>query len=191
MKLYDISRELFSTPVYPGDPSPSWEQLRRIQLGDTYNLTGFYTGCHSATHADAPLHFVADGASIDQVPLEAFFGPCRVVTASGILTGADIDALSPSKGERLLFRGGAFLSQSAAFALGEAGVALVGTDQQSIGSAGDEQAPHVELLSRGIPLLEGLLLDDVPDGEFVLFALPLKLEGLEASPVRAVLLRES
>ena len=190
MKLYDISRELFSTPVYPGDPTPSFERVRRMELGDMCNLTGFYTGCHSATHVDAPLHFVADGASIDQVPLDAFFGPCRVITVSGILTGAEVDALALQKGERVLLRGGAFLSQSAAFAFGEAGVALIGTDQQSIGSAGDEQAPHVELLSRGIPLLEGLILDDVPDGEYFLCAQPFKLAGLEASPVRAVLFCE-
>ena len=190
MKLYDISRELFSTPVYPGDPCPKSEQVLRMEMGDLCNLTAFYTGSHSATHVDAPLHFVEVARSIDQMPLELFMGPCRVVTAHGILTGSDIDLIQPQNGERILFHGGAFLSQSAAFALGEAGVILLGTDQQSIGPAGDERAPHVELLSREIVLLEGLNLDDVPDGAYTLFALPLKVCGLEASPVRAVLLGE-
>ena len=189
MKLYDISRELFSTPVYPGDPAPKYEKICRISMGDLCNLSGFFTGSHGATHIDAPLHFLQDGASIEQMPLESFFGPCRVLTASGILTGQQIDKLSLYPGQRLLFRGGAFLSQSAAFALADAGVVLVGPDQQSIAPAGDEEAPHVELLARGIPILEGLYLDDVADGIYTLCAFPLKLQGLEASPVRAVLIR--
>ena len=190
MKIYDISRELFSTPVYPGDPSPKLEKVRQMALGDMCNLSGFYTGCHSATHVDAPLHFIDDGKAIDEMPLEPFLGPCRVVSAEGILTGVNIDALHPQKGERILFHGGAFLSQSAAFALGDAGVILVGTDQQSVAPAGDESAPHIELLSREIILLEGLFLDHVPDGRYILCAMPLKLHGLEASPVRAVLWEE-
>lgn len=189
MKLYDISRELFSTPVYPGDPAPKYEKICRISMGDLCNLSGFFTGCHGATHIDAPLHFIEEGTSIEQMPLEPFFGPCRVVTANGILTGQQMERLRLYPGLRLLFRGGAFLSKSAAFVLADAGVALVGTDQQSIAPAGDEEAPHIELLSRGIPLLEGLYLDDVADGIYTLCAFPLKLQGLEASPVRAVLIR--
>ena len=115
MKIYDISRELFSAPVYPGDPSPSFERLRRMELGDSYNLSGFYTGCHSGTHVDAPLHFLEDGAPIDETGLERYFGPCRVVRAKGILTGQDIEALRLRKGERVLFSGGAFVSLSAAY----------------------------------------------------------------------------
>lgn len=189
MKLYDISRELFSTPVYPGDPAPKYEKICRISMGDLCNLSGFFTSCHGATHIDAPLHFIEEGTSIEQMPLEPFFGPCRVVTANGILTGQQMEQLRLYPGLRLLFRGGAFLSKSAAFVLADAGVALIGTDQQSIAPAGDEEAPHIELLSRGIPLLEGLYLDDVADGIYTLCAFPLKLQGLEASPVRAVLIR--
>ena len=129
------------------------------------------------------------GAAIDEIPLETFLGDCRVMTVSGILTGRDIDRLHVWPGERILFRGGAFLSKSAAFALGEAGVCLVGTDQPSIAPEDDEEGPHIELLSRGIPLLEGLYLDEVNDGRYTLCAMPLKLHGLEASPVRAVLWR--
>ena len=158
-------------------------------MGDLCNLSGFFTGCHGATHIDAPLHFIEEGTSIEQMPLEPFFGPCRVVTANGILTGQQMEQLRLYPGLRLLFRGGAFLSKSAAFVLADAGVALIGTDQQSIAPAGDEEAPHIELLSRGIPLLEGLYLDDVADGLYTLCAFPLKLQGLEASPVRAVLIR--
>lgn len=190
MKIYDISRELFSAPVYPGDPSPSFERLRRMELGDSFNLSGFYTGCHSGTHVDAPLHFLEDGAPIDETGLERYFGPCRVVRAKGILTGQDMEALRLRKGERVLFSGGAFVSLSAAYVLADAEVALVGTDQQSITPMGDEEAPHRELLRHEIALLEGLCLDGIPEGMYTLCAFPLKLRGLEASPVRAVLLQK-
>ena len=69
MAIIDISRELFSSPVYPGDPAPSFGQIRRIDQGDSCNLTAFYSGSHSATHLDAPLHFVGGGETIDRFPL--------------------------------------------------------------------------------------------------------------------------
>ena len=86
MKVIDISRELFSTPVYPGDPVPRRELVRRMELGDSYNLSGFYTGCHSATHVDAPRHFIDDGKTVDEMELSRFVGRCTVVAAQGIVT---------------------------------------------------------------------------------------------------------
>ncbi|MFU0832734.1 MAG: Kynurenine formamidase [Oscillospiraceae bacterium] len=192
MKLIDITNDLFSSDPYPGDPAPRREFVRRMDLGDEYNLSGFYACCHNATHLDAPLHFIADGDSIDKVELSRCIGPCKVIPAQGILTGKDIDHLAPKEGDRFLFQGNgtAFLSQSAAFALADAGVSLVGTDAQSIGAPDDEHAPHVELLSAGIPILEGLNLACVEPGEYRLIALPLLLSGAEASPVRAVLIKD-
>jgi arylformamidase len=192
MKVYDISRELFSTGVYPGDPVPYKEVVRRMDAGDMCNLSGFYTGCHSATHMDSPRHFVIDGDTIDQIPVERFVGKCSVVTVSDIVTGAQVDELLPHCEKMILFRGEgeAFLSQSAAFALADAGIQLVGTDAQSIAPMSDLVSPHRELLSAGIPILEGVDLTDVPDGTYTLIALPLRLQGLEASPVRAVLIEE-
>lgn len=190
MKLYDISREMFSTDVYPGDPAPYKETIRRMDVGDLCNLTAFYTGCHSATHLDAPRHFVDGADTIDQVPLDRFLGSCTVVTVEGIVTGDQIDELLPGCERIILFRGEgqAFLSQSAAFALAQAEITLVGTDAQSIAACGDEAPPHQELLSAGIPILEGLELSAVADGVYYLIAMPLKLHGLEASPCRAILL---
>lgn len=191
MELIDVTRDLFSSAPYPGDPAPRREFVRRMELGDEYNLSGFYACCHSATHLDAPLHFIPDGDSVDKVELSRCIGPCRVIPAQGILTGKDIDLLAPKEGDRFLFQGDgtAFLSQSAAFALADAGVLLVGTDAQSIGSPDDEHAPHVELLGAGVPILEGLNLTHVEPGEYQLIALPLLLCGAEASPVRAVLIK--
>ena len=192
MRIIDISRELFSSPVYPGDPSPRRDTIRRINMGDAFNLSGFYTGCHSATHVDAPCHFIEDGKTIEQIELERFMGRCTVTAASGIITGADIDSILPHCEKMILFKGGgeAFLSQSAAFVLADAGVTLVGTDAQSI-EMGDELFPaHTELLGAEVVILEGLDLTSVQPGNYRLAALPLFLAGAEASPVRAVLVEE-
>lgn len=192
MKLIDVTRELFSSPPYPGDPVPYRDTVRRMELGDDCNLSGFYACCHSATHLDAPSHFIPNGDSIDKVDLSRCIGPCTVVPVHGILTGADIDRLAPQWGNRLLFKGGgeAFLSESAAFALAGAGLLLVGTDAQSIGAPNSEDGTHSELLGAGIPILEGLDLTAVEPGDYRLIALPLLLAGAEASPVRAVLVRD-
>lgn len=192
MKIIDISRELFSTPVYPGDPEPRRDLIRRMGMGDVCNLSGFYTGCHSATHVDAPRHFIEDGKTIEQVALSKYTGKCTVVPADGVITGADIDAITPNSEKIILFKGDgkAFLSQSAAFALAYAGITLVGTDAQSI-ETGDEEFPaHKQLLGEEIPILEGLNLSQVEPGNYRLFAFPLFLAGAEASPVRAVLSEE-
>ncbi len=190
MKIIDISRELFSAKSYPGDPVPKRDVVRRIEMGDACNLSGFYACCHSATHIDAPLHFIDGGASIDKIDLSRCVGPCSVVEVSGIVTGADIDRLPPETEKRLLLKGDgkAFLSQSAAFALAQAGFLLVGTDAQSIGPPDGEAEPHLELLGAGIPLLEGLDLSGAQPGVYRLAALPLLLGGAEAAPARAVLL---
>lgn len=192
MKLIDISRDLFSTPVYPGDPRPRRDIVRRMDMGDSYNLSGFYCGCHSATHMDAPLHFIDGGRPIDEVDLSLCMGPCTVVAVSGIVTGADIDRLLPGTEKRVLFKGdgAAFLSRSAAFALAGAGILLVGTDARSIGAADDESGPHTELLGAGIPILENLDLSAAEPGNYTLTALPILLRGAEAAPVRAVLSTE-
>jgi len=190
MKIIDISREMFSTPAYPGDPKPYRDIVRRIDMGDEYNLSGFYACCHSATHMDAPLHFIDGGGSIDSIDLKRCFGPCSIIEATGIVTGADIDKISAFAKKRVIFKGGgkAFLSPSAAFALADSGTLLAGTDAQSIGTADYDAAAHKELLRAGIPILEGLYLDGVTAGDYILAAFPLKLGGAEASPLRAVLL---
>jgi len=191
MHIYDISRELLSAPVYPGDPSPGTEHILRLQMGDGSNLTSFSQCSHNGTHIDAPLHFFEDGESVNELALDPFVGECTVITVSeGILTGDDIDEIIKNSSKRILFKGSgkAFLSQSAAFVLASENVVLVGTDAQSIAYSGDETATHKELLGKNIPILEGLDLSEVPvDGNYFLIALPLKIEGLEAAPARAAL----
>ena len=191
MELYDISRDFFRTKGYPGDPPPRVERLCRMETGEPYNLSAYFACSHTATHVDAPLHYVQQGASIEKLPLRPFYGPCTVITVQGILTGEEMDALLPLCERRVLFRGngGAFLSQSAAFALADAGVFLVGTDALSIGCSEEGEGPHKELLLAGVPILEGLDLSAAPDGNYILSAFPIRLDGLEGAPVRAVLIR--
>lgn len=193
MRVIDISRELFSAPVYPGDPIPRRDRLRRMDLGDVCNLSGFYTGCHASTHIDAPSHFIEDGKTVDQLEPERFLGECTVIEMQGIITGSDIDRILPVTKKRILFKGEgkALLSESGAFALTDAGILLVGTDSLSIETDKDETYPaHRELLGAGVPILEGLNLSEAEPGNYRLIALPLLLGGAEASPVRAVLVAE-
>lgn len=190
MRVLDITKELFSAAVYPGDPAPAPETLRKIEWGDDCNLSAFRACCHSATHIDAPLHYIPDGQTVDQIRPERLMGRCTVVQAKGLVTGADIDRLTPYCQKILLFRGGgkAWLTKSAGFALAQAGFRLVGTDASSIAPQEDELGAHQELLQAGIPILEGLDLAQAKPGEYMLIALPLLLGGAEAAPVRAVLL---
>ena len=100
---------------------------------------------HTGTHADAPLHFIDGGASIDEVPLEPFIGPCTVIEVpEGAITGEDINEKFPQKCERLLIKGGgkAYFHSSAADELADIGLKLIGTDSLSVGVKGDQVAPQ-------------------------------------------------
>ena len=205
MKIYDISRELFSAPVYPGDPSPSFERLRRMELGDSFNLSGFYTGCHSGTHVDAPLHMVPGGATIDALSLDCFLGPCRVLTIqSPIISEKQLMDMDIKEGERILLRTdpqgkhmhkGRFnptvLSMRAAQYLVERRVKLVGIDAPTVENMElCDGEVHRMLLSSGIAVLEGLCLQEATQEHYMLSALPLRLVGENGAPCRAVLYSE-
>ena len=121
---------------------------RGLHLSLIHILSAFFTGCHSGTHLDAPLHFLEDGSSAAQIPLEYCFGPCSVVTVSGWLTGSDMEALIPKCEKRILLKGNgdAFLTESAAQVLADYEIFLVGTDASSIAIPEDEAAPHLSLI---------------------------------------------
>ena len=190
MRIIDISTEAFTAPNYDDDPQPKFKWFKRIKNGSEYNLSVFGMTPHTGTHIDAPLHYLKQGESVDECSLEKCYGSCTVVTVSGILTGEDMDKLLPYCKKRLLLhgKGKASLELSAARVLTENGIVLVGTDSVSISFTEQEDEVHRELLAKGTLILENLSLDDVEDGNYVLCAFPLKLGGLEASPVRAVLI---
>jgi len=149
---------------------------------------------HLGSHADAPCHVLAGGATIGQVGLEAYIGPARVVELAGKgEIGPDDLPEKSLRVRRVLFRsrGRAFLSPLAALRLADTGTILVGTDAPSIDPADAEDLPaHRALLSRGVALLEHLALDEIEEGTYQLVALPLRLDDLDASPVRAILIRD-
>ena len=192
MLLYDITRELFSAPVYDGDPKPSKKFLQTIGDESFYNLSSVSMCTHTGTHIDAPLHFDEEGADIGSMKLSVFCGKCTVVTIDGILTGEDMERLLPHCNKRLILHGSgkAYLSVSAARVIADSKLKLVGTDAMTIATPYDELMPHLELARGGVAVLEGLYLEGIEDGEYTLAAFPLKMKGLEASPCRAVLMRE-
>ncbi len=196
MRLYDISREVFSSPVYPGDPAPVCREEKRISRGDLYNLTAFSMCAHNGTHTDAPFHFLENGKTIDEIPLERTVGRCYVAAYNGALTRDKAAALLSRAAEagedaakRILLKGTAIVTEEAAEVFAAAGVCLVGVESQSVGDADAPMAVHLLLLKREVVLLEGIVLDEVEEGSYFLFAAPLKLGGADGAPCRAVLMK--
>lgn len=186
MKIYDISQELFTSNVYPGDKAPAYRRVSDMADGAVCNVTELEMNAHNGTHVDAPRHFVSDGTTIDELPLDILIGKCTVRSFEHDLTAEDIIACRGI--ERLLLKGGVCLTLDAAKALEGSGIRLIGVEVQSIAPIEAPMAVHVEVLSRGIIALEGLVLNDVPDGEYYLSAAPLKLGGSDGAPCRAVLI---
>lgn len=195
MKLYDISQEIFSSRVYPGDPSPERRRLSEMAEGALYNLTAFSMCAHNGTHIDAPRHFLAHGAGVDEIPLCKTVGCAFVATVSGELCAADAELIlraarssADANARRILLRGNGIVTESAARVFAEAGVFLVGTESQSVGPMEAPMAVHKILLEKEVVLLEGLSLEGVTDGAYFLCAQPLCLSGSDGAPCRAILI---
>ena len=197
MKIYDISQEVFSCQVYPGDPRPEKIELSAIEKGALYNLSAFSMCAHNGTHIDAPRHFIKDGKTVDEMPIEAFVGKAYVAECEGVLTADDAaDIIKKSKeqdaeaAKRILIKGTAEVTAEAADVFATSGVWLLGGESQSIGPENAPMAVHLALLSRGVALLEGVRLADVSEGVYLLNAAPLNLSGAEGAPCRAILIAE-
>lgn len=195
MRLYDISQEVFSSAVYPGDPAPERRMLSSTAGGGLYNLTEFSMCAHNGTHIDAPFHFLGDGATVEQIPLTKTVGPAVVVDCRGDLdaNGAEelllrARALSAEGAKRILLKGGGTVLPSAAAVFAEAAVELIGSETQSVGDENAPMAVHLCLLRAETVLLEGIRLAGVPCGAYFLFAAPLLLSGSDGAPCRAILL---
>lgn len=192
MKLYDISQEVFSCAVYPGDPEPERQILSSTAEGELYNLTAFYMCAHNGTHIDAPFHFLDKGKTVDRMGLEPFVGDCYVTWSSGDVTGAEAEAiLERAQGAgRILIAGDATVTVEAAEVFAASGIRLLGNESQTVGPANAPMQVHLILLNRGIALLEGIVLKEVPEGRYFLSAAPLNLGGADGAPCRAYLIAE-
>lgn len=190
MKLYDISQEVFSCAVYPGDPKPEKRLLSSTAAGDLYNLTAFSMCAHNGTHVDAPFHFLHDGVTVEEIDLSVFVGDCFVAEHRGDVTASDARAiLEKAAGiPRILISGPVTVTAEAAEVFAESGIRLIGNEGQSVGPEDAPMQVHKILLGKGIALLEGIVLTGVPEGRYLLSAAPLKLAGADGAPCRAYLM---
>lgn len=190
MKIYDISQEVFSCAVYPGDPRPEKQRLYATAEGDLYNLTSFAMCAHNGTHIDAPFHFLHNGKTVDRMELDCFVGSCYVVRHDGDVTAADArQILAAAQGaQRILIAGKATVTAEAAEVFAAGDLKLLGNEGQSVGPEDTPMQVHLILLKRGIALLEGIVLKDVPQGHYFLSAAPLNLGGCDGAPCRAYLI---
>ncbi|MEE9583048.1 MAG: cyclase family protein, partial [Dehalococcoidales bacterium] len=206
-RLYDVSLTIHAgMPVWPGNPPVSVDVVRSIEQGDSSNISLLHIGSHTATHVDAPHHFIADAPGIDSAQPEVLMGPARLfqlpdehhidrrvlagLELSGVtrlLLGSRNSALLKKKQIELDY---AFISEDAASYLVDIGIKLLGVDYLSLEEYQKEGRPaHHILLGAGVIIVEGLDLAGVPPGDYELICLPLKLKGGDGAPAR-VFLRE-
>jgi len=197
MKIYDISQEVFSCQVYPGDPAPEKRRLCSMESGDLYNLTAFSMCAHNGTHIDAPFHFLKNGKTVDAIGLDAFVGMAFVAEHQGIVSRGDaVEILEkakeqdPEAARRILIRGAAVVSAEAAEVFASSGLLLLGNESQTVGPEDAPMEVHLILLGADVILLEGIRLAEVPEGVYFLSAAPLNLSGADGSPCRAVLITD-
>jgi arylformamidase len=195
------------TPVYEGNPPIQFSFTADMNKGDALDLSLYSFGSHTGTHVDAPLHFIRNGAPIDEVPLDTLAGPALVVDIDPSVIGitpADLNRTPWRGAKRILLRTRnsdnswiidphfhrdfTYLTPEAAQLLIDNGVELVGIDYLSIEKFGVARAEtHLLLLGHNIPIVEGLDLRDIAPGEYDFVVLPLKIMGHEAAPARAML----
>ena len=190
--IYDITQELFSCTVYPGDPAPTRTVLADMGKGDVINLTAFSMCAHNGTHLDAPAHFIKDGKTIDELDPAAYLGDCFVARHEGDVTASDAAAIlrkaaSVNANQRILIACRATVTEAAARIFAEAGIKLLGNESQTVGPETAPMAVHLILLGADVVLLEGVVLTNVPEGKYFLTAAPINLGGCEGAPCRAML----
>jgi arylformamidase len=210
MTIYDISLTISpDLPTWPGDPQLELERFESMDKGSSYNATRISACVHLGTHVDAPRHFLKDGRTIEQLPLEVLTGPCYVVQLPDGIEAITADVLDrteiTSEMKRVLFgtsnshfwaRGESkfqtefvAVTEDGAEWLVEHGVQLVGVDYLSVAPYAESIPTHVVLLKAGVIVLEGLNLSNVMRGFYDLYCLPLKIAGSDDAPARAILIQ--
>lgn len=210
MQIYDVTVPLSATtPTYPGDPKIEIKEWATLAKGDAANISVLHMGAHSGTHVDAPVHFIAGAPNVASLPLSALIGVAEVIEVPPETLVIDEPFVSTSchgPSERVLFKTRnsefwgrpqdgfrvdyTYIDPGAAARLVSLGKKLIGIDYLSIEAfQSADFATHVELLSNGVVILEGLDLRAVPAGTYELLCLPLKIAGGsgDGAPARAVL----
>lgn len=210
MALYDISLTISEElPTWPGDPKIKLEKISQIEEGDQANLTHLSTSVHVGTHVDAPDHFLGNGDTVEQIPLDLLVGPAVVIELSSqkTITADDLQEAGVSTlGRRLLIKTAnsrywaegvedfqedfiALEAEAAAY-LVECGFEVIGVDYLSVAPYVHPEPTHRILLSAGVLIIEGLDLSEILPGSYSLLCLPLKIKGSDGAPAR-VLLQQS
>lgn len=208
MKIYDITFPVSNeTPVYEGDPNVRVETAAAIAKGDAANVTSLCFGAHTATHVDAPNHFIEGTRKVHELELEKLIGDCRVIELNDDVMAIEPEHLPNLAGvERILFKTRnsefwnapdegfrkdfTYISPAAARVLAEANIKLVGIDYLSVEKFGSEDfATHKILLEKEVVLIEGVDLRQIAAGDYELICLPLKVisETGDGAPARTVL----
>ena len=195
MKIYDISQEVFTCQVYPGDPSPKKIPMLKIEDGAICNLTAFKMCAHNGTHVDAPFHFINDGKTMDEVDLDKFVGYAYVIEHEGLVSADDAKNMlkkasdcDPEAAKRILVKGDSTMTAEAAKVFAEAGIKLYGNESQTVGPLDAPMEVHLCMLGAEIVLLEGIRLSEVSEGKYLLNAAPINLGGADGAPCRAILM---
>ena len=203
---YDISLGLGDHVQWPGDCAYSTRPRMSLGCNDQSNVSDIQLSAHAGTHVEAPAHMIAGGMTIDQFGIERFIIPAYVVDVGDaeVIDVTRIQHAQVASGEAILFKtrnsttglirdrefkpGFVHLAEASARWCVQKGLSLVGVDYLSVDSGECEECPvHYILLRAGTLILEAVDLSAVPEGRYMLWAVPLKLRGCEASPVRAVL----
>lgn len=208
MKIYDVTAPLGEhMPVYEGDPAVEIVAANRIEKGDAANVSRLCCGVHTATHVDAPAHFIEGARRVHELDLEKLVGQCRVVEIEKSITAIEIEHIKNLDGaERVLFKTRnsdfwndlsqgfrkdfTYIAPDAARALVDLGIKLVGIDYLSVEKFGSTDfATHIAFLEKEIVIIEGLDLREVSAGDYELICLPLKLVGGtgDGAPARTIL----
>lgn len=202
--IIDISRPIHrGMVIYPSNPELEIEQLKSSTSSSV--LSKITIGSHTGTHVDAPTHALDNGKGVDEIPLSSVVGPCRVLDMTSVTDGImrkDLEDRGIQSGERILFKTQnslrgydtfyddfIYVSPEAAIYLAQIDVVCVGIDSLSIKQRGNpDNTPHTALLEKKIAIIEGINLAEVTEDEYFLVAQPLRLQGVDGSPVRALLL---
>ncbi|HEY9230759.1 MAG TPA: cyclase family protein [Blastocatellia bacterium] len=205
MKIFDVTVPISKNlPVYPGDPPVKIDRKATINKNDAkYNLSRYSFSSHVGTHVDAPFHFIADGKTVDQLPLELLMGRARVVeVTSPRIDEAALKEFDFTADARVLFKTRnsylwsqpgfvqdyVYITPGAARALVNQGIKLVGIDYLSVEKFGsDTFETHLTLLGAGTLIIEGLDLREIEPGDYELICLPMKFQGGDGSPARVIL----
>lgn len=188
MKIYDLSKELFAAEVFPGDPAPVKTPYYEISDTCACNVTVLTLGSHNGTHMDAPKHFVAGAKDAAEMELEKCVGLCRVILHEGKFTAKDAEGALADDMKRVLIRGAIEITPEAAAVFAERGLWFLGVEGMTVGNTETGPVVHRTLLGAEIVLLESAVMTDVPAGDYLLSCAPLKMQGLDGSPCRPLLI---